>query len=63
TASGKDDRAEKWLADTGTAYHVTGSVDDVFDLRSPPQGIEDLEMSDGTRFPAKTVGSLNLTFH
>ncbi|CAM9628111.1 unnamed protein product, partial [Sphacelaria rigidula] len=52
--------AEEWLADTGTTVHVTGSVDDVFDLRSPPQGMEYFETGNGTRLPVKVVGSLKL---
>ncbi|CAM9620165.1 unnamed protein product, partial [Sphacelaria rigidula] len=63
TVSGKDDNAEEWLADTGTTVHVTGSVDDVFNLRPPPQGMEYFVMSDGTRLPVKAAGNLNLTFH
>ncbi|CAM9431540.1 unnamed protein product, partial [Sphacelaria rigidula] len=55
-----DDHAEEWLADTGTTYHVTGSVDDVFYLRPPPQGREHFGMGDGTRLPVKAVGSLKL---
>ncbi|CAN0070613.1 unnamed protein product, partial [Sphacelaria rigidula] len=57
------DRAEEWLADTGTTCHVTGSVDDVFYLRLPPQGMEHFEMGDGTRLPVRAVGSLSLTSH
>ncbi|CAM9335418.1 unnamed protein product, partial [Sphacelaria rigidula] len=58
-----DDHAEKWLADTGTTYHVTGSVGDVFDLRPHHQGMEHFEMDNGIRLPVNAVGSLNLTCH
>ncbi|CAM9579787.1 unnamed protein product, partial [Sphacelaria rigidula] len=60
--SSRSNSAEGWIADTGTTYHVTGNVDDVFYSRSPAQGMENFTMGDRTRPPVKAVDSLYLRF-
>ncbi|CAM9966071.1 unnamed protein product [Sphacelaria rigidula] len=63
TASSRGDSAEKWIADTSASHHLTGNVDDVFYLRPPPQGTENVTTGDGTTFLDKAIGSLKLRFH
>ncbi|CAN0039175.1 unnamed protein product, partial [Sphacelaria rigidula] len=62
TASSRSKNAEGWIVDTGTTYHITGNVDDVFDSRYPAQGMENFTIGDRTRPPVKAVGSLYLRF-
>ncbi|CAM9708032.1 unnamed protein product [Sphacelaria rigidula] len=58
--SSRGDGRKKWIVDTGASNHVTGNTQNVFDLRPPPQGIENVIKGYGTTFPVKAVGSLTL---
>ncbi|CAM9724108.1 unnamed protein product [Sphacelaria rigidula] len=55
--------SETWSADSGTTYHITGNMTDIFDTRPPPAGEENGILGDGRVLPVKAVGSLKLRFY